>query len=271
MNGKNNNLTILVVSYDGYKDLWPDFFKCKRENWPDCPYETVLSNNSEPFSFENVRVINCGDDALWSQRTIKALENIKTKYVLFMLEDFYISRPVDTSLVEGIIGLMQREGIKYYKLLTILPFRTPKYKRFDHLHVIPANYKYGISLMAAVWDTEFLKEKVGSGNYNPWKFESDRNCEALNADKRIVGVYDKRNVLNICHMVVQGKYLPEAVRRMRRLGYGFINLSRPIMYGKEYWIYRMTDLYYSVQHRIPWINWFFKPLYKRFSISSKNK
>lgn len=271
MNGNSNDLTILIVSYDGYQDLWPDFFKCKQENWPDCPYETILSNNTAQFSFEKLKIINCGDDALWSIRTLKALDQVKTKYVLFMLEDFYISKPIKTEQIEDILQLMKRDNILYYKLLTILPFKTPHYNHSDFLHIIPANYRYGISLMAAIWETNFLRNKIGKKNYNPWKFEADRNEEALTANNGMVGVYDNRNVLNICHMVVQGKYLPRAIRQMNRNGYDFINLSRPIMHGKEYLIYKCTDIYYHLQHKFPWINCLFKPLYKYFSISNKNK
>ena len=114
-----NNLTILVVSYDGYRDMWNDFFNCKKLNWPDCPYETVLANNIDDFQYEGVRVINCGKDAQWSTRTRKALEAINTKYVCFMLEDFFISKKVETTVIEDVLKTMETNEIKYYKLLSL--------------------------------------------------------------------------------------------------------------------------------------------------------
>ena len=38
------DLTILIVSYDGYMDMWPMFFKCMHDNWPDCPFVESMPN-----------------------------------------------------------------------------------------------------------------------------------------------------------------------------------------------------------------------------------
>ena len=38
----NSDLSIVVVSYDGYSDLWDDFFTLKNQNWANCPYPTYL-------------------------------------------------------------------------------------------------------------------------------------------------------------------------------------------------------------------------------------
>lgn len=272
MNGANyNDLTILVVSYDGYQDLWPDFFNCKNTYWPDCPFETVLANNTANVEFSDVRVINCGSDALWSTRTRQALGQINSKYVLFLLEDFYIAKKVDNNLVFGALELMKKQNIRYYKLLSLSKIRTTHFGGLKHLYAIPANYRYGISLMAAIWDTELLKEKVGVKDYNPWKFEIDRNDEALQADSSLVGVYDNRNILNICHMVVQGKYLPNALTKMRNRGYHLLNTNRTIMKGKEYLIYRVINVYYNLQNRFPIIKCLAAPLIERYSITSRNR
>lgn len=216
-----NNLTILVVSYDGYRDMWNDFFNCKKLNWPDCPYETVLANNIDDFQYEGVRVINCGKDAQWSTRTRKALEAINTKYVCFMLEDFFISKKVETSIIEDVLKTMETNEIKYYKLLSLSKFTTPYFNKGKGERIIPANLRYGVSLMAAIWNKDYFMNVVGQEDYNPWKFEVDRNVEIQTAKSSdpICGIYNERNILQICHMVVQGKYIPNAVKRMKRHGY----------------------------------------------------
>ena len=200
-----NNLTILVVSYDGYRDMWNDFFNCKKLNWPDCPYETVLANNIDDFQYEGVRVINCGKDAQWSTRTRKALEAINTKYVCFMLEDFFISKKVETTVIEDVLKTMETNEIKYYKLLSLSKFTTPYFNKSKGERIIPANLRYGVSLMAAIWNKDYFMNVVGQEDYNPWKFEVDRNVEIQTAKSSdpICGIYNERNILQICHMVVQ--------------------------------------------------------------------
>lgn len=271
MNGLNNNLTILVVSYDGYSDMWPDFFNCKKFYWPDCPFETVLANNEMDADYYGVRVIKCGKDALWSNRTRMALEQIDTKYVCFMLEDFYIASKVDNQQIFSALSLMEKENLPYYKLDTFTDIETPLYKDFTYLKCIPANYKYGVSLLTAIWDKEFFLEKIGDGNYNPWKFEVDRNIEAASASNDIVGVYDERDILHICHMAVQGKYLPEAVKFMKRNGYEFLNLNREIMHGMELIKYRLRRCYVITKRKLPFIKYLVNPFFKKYSVSEQNK
>ena len=222
MNGlKNKDLTILVVSYDGYSDMWPDFFNCKKINWPDCPFETVIANNEKSFDFDNVRVINCGKSAQWSTRTRIALEAINTKYVCFLLEDFFISEKVDTSVINDVLTTMESNNLKYYKLMSLSKIATPYFDKHKGERTIPANLKYGVSLLAAIWDREYFLSLVGKEDYNPWRFEIERNqdAEAAGTDTTLCGLYNEKNILKICHMVVQGKYLPSSVKRMRSLGF----------------------------------------------------
>lgn len=246
----SERMTILVVSCDEYEDMWQDFFNCKRYYWPDCPYNTFLANNERQFSFEGLQVINCGKHAQWSTRTRMALEKIKTKYVCFMLEDFFLSQKVDTPVIEDILDTMSINDIKYYKLFSLSKFTTPYYNKAKGERIIPANLRYGVSLMAAIWEREYFYKIVGDGDYNPWKFEINRNNEAQLARPTdpMCGIYNENNVLNICHMVVQGKYLPLAVRNMKSKGYNVSVGDRgchklPFMF--VYWLKRVIYPLYN--------------------------
>lgn len=249
------DLTILVVSYDGYADMWDNFFLCKEKYWPACPYNTVLANNSIPYKRDSVNVINCGNVAQWSSRTRKALQEIKTKYVCFVLEDFYFSAPINTKDFEEAIQLMEADNIKYYKLLSFTDIKTTEYRGFSHLQQIPDNFPYGISLMSAIWDREYFLEKIGECNYNPWKFEVDRLLEEKGkTGDSMVGVYDNRNPLNICHMAVQGKYLPPAVKQMKKCGIKIDTTRRGVMslwsytiYSFKRWASQWTDQHPAAQ------------------------
>lgn len=248
----NHDLTILIVSYDGYKDMWTDFFNCKKLNWSDCPYETVLANNEENFQFEGVRVINCGKEAQWSTRTRKALENIETRYVCFMLEDFFISQKVDNSVVKDALETMTKSNIVYYKLLSLSKLTTPYFNKEKGERIIPANLHYGVSLMAAIWDRKYFLNLIGPDDYNPWKFEAERNIDIQSAKSTdpICGLYNEKNILNICHMVVQGKYLPNAVRKMNTLGYNINTGNRGYHSFFFVLIYRLKLLIYPLLNKI---------------------
>lgn len=269
----SNLLTILVVSYDGYSDLWNDFFKCKQYNWPDCPFETVLANNIKAYEKYNVKVINCGEYSQWSTRTRIALQKIKSKYVLFMLEDFFISSKVKTENILQALSLMEKEELLYYKLQTFSKINTPFFKNDKNLNIIPYDLKYGISLLAAIWDRNFFIQKVGTDDYNPWKFEADRNAEcgqnAIDGAK-VKYVFDNRNILNICHMVVQGKFIPWSIKEMKRKGFEIDTSYRSILGVKDGLIYRFKLLGAPLARSNPFI-WRFLNLIGVRTVEEKHR
>ena len=179
---EKNQLSVLVVSNDGYSDFWDGFFDCLDKYWKDCPFELYLANNEMKYDRPYVNVINCGKDAQWSTRTRKALEAIKTKYVCFLLEDFFISASVNTGDLVKAVELMRDYNLSYYKLFSLSQFRSKKYKNIEFLYEIPADYPYGISLMAAIWEKDLFLEKIGKGDYNPWVFEVERLQEEKETD-----------------------------------------------------------------------------------------
>ena len=249
-------MTILVVSYDGYSDLWDNFFKCKELYWRDCPYETVLANNKLEYKRDGVRVIHCGSDAQWSTRARTALKSIDSKYVCFLLEDFFISSFVDSSLVEGALNLMEQDSLKYYKLLSFSKIRTPQYKNKFGIKEIPNNLNYGVSLLAAIWEKDYFLEKIGEEDYNPWRFEADRNVESESAssdEKYIDKVYDSRNILNICHMIVQGKYIRRGVHVIAQKGINVDLSKRPVMTISETFSYKLKRFGSPIIRKYPFL------------------
>ena len=139
---------------------------------------------------------------------------------------------------------MDRDQLKYYKLTTFSKIKTASYQGIPYLHVLPENLEYAVSLQAGIWKKDFLKEKVGTENYNAWKFEIDRiNEEKVASKEPMEGcVYDDRNILQIQHGIVQGKYLPEAVKYFDRRGYHLDQSRRSVMTFRENFIYKAKRL-----------------------------
>ncbi len=267
---KDYDLTIVVVSTDSYSDLWPAFFECKQRFWSYCRYDTILVTNEMMPSFPSVKVIACGADAQWSDRTRTALTQISTRYVCFMLEDFFISKQIDEQKIEDAMRIMSDNSIKYYKLMSLTRFIGSQYLSYDFLQEITSTYPYGISLMPAIWDREFFLEKIGNGSYNPWKFEIDRLKEEQCSSNCIIGLFDKRNILNITHMVVQGQYLPPSFRKMKKLAIEGLNTERKTMSWLSYRKYTSKMAIGVLMRKHPFLNELLKP-FSRFSVAVKYK
>ena len=94
-----DNVAVLVVSCDHYADLWLPFFHLFKRFWPDCPYSVYLLTNEKDFQFPDVSVIRTGIDVSWSDNLKMGLQQIREKYILMIIDDLFLLKPVDTAMV----------------------------------------------------------------------------------------------------------------------------------------------------------------------------
>ena len=243
-----DEVSILVVGYDGYIDVWKHFFSLMNKYWPNRP-KTFLATSEEKPEFEKVTVVAAGKNTEWSKRAQAGLAQINTPYVILMLEDFFISDYVNDDYVKDCLRMVKNDQIKFYQILVQLIKQTwekgKPYKENRHIHIIPSDKKYGLNLQAAIWETDFLRQKIGDGNYNAWLFEMNQlEGQKYNVDK-IEYLIDDRNILNITHAVVQSKYLRGAIKKMSRIGHPIDVAERSMLSRKDDFKYNFKLLMYS--------------------------
>lgn len=223
---KNNKLeskfSIIVNSFDGYSDLLDDFLNLFYLNWKNCPYDIYIANGEKKIDDSRVIVVNSGKNAEWSNRTRNAIKKTNSKYVLLLLDDYFIGDKIDNKEIIDRINFIEKNNIKYYKFScdsTNLKKETC-YKGFKGIHTIPTDFRYGISLQPAIWERDYLNTLLGDGNYSSWKFEFDRINE-LDKNKKIYKnhVYDDTNIFNILHMVVGGKIILDSFLKLKKKNY----------------------------------------------------
>lgn len=247
-----DDVSILIIGFDGYKDVWDRDIELMNKYWPNRP-KTYLADSELRPDYEGVEVINAGPDSEWSKKVQVALDKIDTKYVILLLEDFFITDKVNNDVLESIMETVENDGIKFYQLLVqLFNQRWEKgkpYKKNRDIKIIPAEKKYGINLQAAIWEKDFLKECVGAENYNAWLFEINQlGTKNYNVDK-IEYLIDVRNVLNITHAVVQSKYLRAAKRKMKSLGMPISEEERAQMSFGDNFKYQFKLIMYSLTPR----------------------
>ena len=241
----NNKMTVVFIGFDGYKDVWNDCINLYHKYWPDNSFKTIFVNNELDIGYENVEVLHAGKDAEWSKKVNLAIENIDTPYICLLLEDFLFGDNVDNKTVEDTLDFIEKENIRYYKLVNMnraVKNRDPLYKDIKYLHIIPKSDEYGISLQAAIWKKDYLKELLGDDNYNAWKFEFDRVKEAdyRNNDPNPACIFDDRNILNLKHGVIQSKYLPNTIKYFKKKGIN-LNVEREVMSYFQYYKLRFIS------------------------------
>lgn len=97
-----NNCSLVILSCDSYSDIWDTFFKLKDKYWKDCTYETYLLTETKKCDYCNTINVDLPIE-LWTSRIRKSLEQIKTDYVLLMIDDFFIRNKVNQERIDYIL------------------------------------------------------------------------------------------------------------------------------------------------------------------------
>jgi hypothetical protein len=160
---------LLVISCDGYRDLWAPFFTLLFRYWDECPYPVFLGSNFEEYPDRRVVPLAIGEDRDWSSNLLAMLASVPTDGILLLQEDFLLDRPVQTPRIEQLIGYA---GARKAACLRLMPIPGPDSPCADHLELgeIRAGADYRVSLQAAWWRKEDLQAVVRPGE-SPWQFE----------------------------------------------------------------------------------------------------
>jgi len=100
------NVDVVVLSCDKYSEYWDYFFKLKNKYWKDCPYKTYLV--SETKKRPRTKMINV-DSPIWTKRFRTALEQLKSDYVIVLLEDYFIRSKVLQDRIEQCLEYMKSD------------------------------------------------------------------------------------------------------------------------------------------------------------------
>ncbi len=247
----SKNMSIVVVSCDKYNDLWDDMFNLLDKFWPNRKYETYLATDTLNYQRPGVKVINFGKIREWMVCTRKALGQIDTPYVLFLMDDYFIVDYIKEKEIENDLSFMMANNGSYLDLQ-----RKPDYLKtkdsitvLQHIHTIPPHTKYGICADAAIWNRKFFIEQLEKEDGDAWRFEM-MEIEQSKTEKGLEGnlYYDDRMPLHICkrEVVRLGKFTLDGVRIVERTGYKILS-TRERMTKTEYLKDRIKSILASIK------------------------
>src|SRR5690606_1910556 len=120
---------------------------------------------------EVYRLVQSGtpSDVTWSVKLDRTLAAIRTPFVLYMQEDYFLCAPVATRLVEHLVQRMENESIDCIQLV---PSRhTPPWTRLDdELAVVGKGAMYRVNMQAGLWRVDALRS-ILRRHENPWQLE----------------------------------------------------------------------------------------------------
>lgn len=248
----NKKLAIVVVSCDKYGDLWDDVFNLLDIHWKDRPYKTYLATDSKPFEREGVEVLYFGNIRQWMVCTRKAVEKIDTPYVLFLMEDYFVIKDIDTSIIEEDIRFMEEHHVDFMNLHQKPYFLNEEESKFlnPSVRTIPNNTRYGLDTAGAIWRKDFFLEQLNREDGDAWRFEAIL-VEDSKSPEGLPGklCFDTRTPLNLCpgEVVRLGKFTLDTVKIIESTGYK-IKSNRARMTKWEFYKDKLKGRLASVKH-----------------------
>ena len=229
-----SEIAVLVASCDRYKDLWKPFFTLFFRYWSDCPHPVYLLSNHLSYPDSRVEMIAVGDDRDWSSNLRAALQQIPHRYVLLLLEDFFLDQPVDTAKIQALATYMEQRCAACLRLFTC---PGPDIPCVDNPAVgeILRGSAYRLSMMAAIWDKKVLLQLLRDGE-TPWQLEIEGTQRTNILDVPFLSVKESA-IHYFCpsgSAVCRGKWKPEAVQFCAQQGIQIDLRARP----QESWVDR---------------------------------
>jgi hypothetical protein len=215
---------VLVLSCDKYSDIWLPFFSFFQKYWPDCPFPIYLGTNKTTFNFANVKQIFSNKNSTWSDELQLILKQIPEKYIILILEDYFIYKKVKNNDLFKIIETIQMNSAAYVKLAAF-PAKYDQlwpYEVFNDLGAIKKNSTYRVCLQTAIWDKDILLGLIRPEE-NPWQFEIEASKRSNSLENLFLCVIADPSqkivhgpIQYYCTALSEGKWMRGAIRLCRK-------------------------------------------------------
>lgn len=218
-------VSILVLSFDGFSELWQPFFDSFFKTWPDCPFNVYLLTNYKQFDHPRVKSLQVGPDVSWSDNLIKALQAIPTEYTFMFYEDAFFTAMKKEKAMQAISYCLTHQ----LSSLLLMPTRIRGQQRINKLvRRINKHALYRNSLFLNLIRRDVLLQILKPGE-NAWQYEVIGNDRSKYFDFYCVN----EDLFRYDHGIVKGKWLASTRKKLESRGYSFQKLSRSIPAATE--------------------------------------
>lgn len=181
-----NSLAVLIMTCDAYKDLWDPYIVLYKKYWKNPTINAYFCSDTLNSGYEGFKDIPVGEFIEWSARLKYALSKIEEEYVLLVLDDYYITKPVlEDKLIE------QVEIMKKLNAVSCRIFPAPAPNKdligYPEYGINEKGQKYRCSTQATIWKKEFLI-KIIDESENIWQFEHNVSERSNAYDDLFIGL-----------------------------------------------------------------------------------
>lgn len=174
--------------------------------------------NEKNHPDSRVKTITTGKDSDWSTAFLKAVEQINSKYLLILMEDYFLLQPPDEDFIKKAVDYMQDHSISCFRLFPRPgPDNITAAINRVEFGEIAVNSDYRVSLQAAIWDIDYIKRVVRPGE-SAWELEIEGTKRSNQMPDRLLSIAKEEEapIPYLCTAVVKGYWIKEAVEMCRQ-------------------------------------------------------
>lgn len=236
-----DEVSFVILSCDRYSDLWDPFFGCFDKYWPDCPFKLFLVTNHSRYERPGVSVISIGPDRDYATNLLAVLDTVKTPWIILWVEDYFLTKTINTARLFSILEEAVSKGADYLKLTEDAPL---SYNDAHGAQVgeIPRGVKYRSAIGTALYRRETLRKLLIPG-MSIWQLDKSQRSNELNDVFMALTLKSAKNPpLPSINSVIKGRWHWSAPSFLRREGFGEVVPGRKrqaflgYIYIRAYWI-----------------------------------
>ena len=212
-----SNYRVVVSTCDKYAPYLKPFIHQFNKHWGNdqqvlvagfSPLDWDMPNN---FKFHGIgRMVDYPIDK-WSDSIIQLLHYIRDEVIVFMLEDYWLTKPTDTAGVQLLVDYARTHPEVIRIDLTPDRFDTmrehPEYKgiydykmgKLGHLDLVrsPNGAPYSLAMITSVWRKDNMLKILKPG-WTPWQVETEGTRNVYDNGKDMVVIGTENNPVPHC-------------------------------------------------------------------------
>lgn len=182
-------MKIVVFGSDRYlKIMWPTFWRFFERYWPDCPWPVQVA--SQTYSVPGQGTICTGPDETFSQQVLRFMTQEDNEPFLMLLDDYFLNKPVNTSLVQAAYRLMIDDPHIVHVNLWVVGDDVWKWRVDDNFGEFDkGECNWLFQNQAGIWRPQLLRD-VTQPEENGWQMETRGSRRAREYPGRFLTVYE---------------------------------------------------------------------------------
>lgn len=179
---QNKEFEVIISTCGKFSDLWDAHVLLLNKNWKERGRTWLVTDDPTDRCFEGVELLSVGAGTEITQRLEKVLEQVESEYLLFTLDDYFLTETIDNSQLSRALAVMKKEKLDYlllhsrdnwfapkkFELRREGAMELPGHPGFWLRDVSRGNYK--VSLYPGLWRTDFMRKTLNQVR-NAWQYE----------------------------------------------------------------------------------------------------